>query len=86
MPAQYLKDQSEVHDRALLKALSVLDADSFWEESGKVKDQYNVCGFAALACLLEVLPPCRGHFLGYEMWHEEATRSAVGFAAMAFTA
>ncbi len=84
MPAQYLKGQSEVHDRALLKALSVLDADSFWEESGKVKDQYNVCGFAALACLLEVLPPCRGHFLGYEMWHEEATRSAVGFAAVVF--
>jgi MEMO1 family protein len=86
MPAQYMKDQSEFHDRALLEALSVLDADSFWEESGKVKDRYNVCGFAALACLLEVLPPCRGHFLGYEIWHEEATRSAVGFAAMVFTA
>ncbi len=86
MPAQYLKGHSEVHDRALLEALSVQDADAFWEESGKVKDQYNVCGFAALACLLEVLPPCKGHFLGYEMWHEEATRSAVGFAAMAFTA
>ena len=86
MPAQYLEDQSELHDRALIKALSVLDADAFWEESGKVKDRYNVCGFAALACLLEVLPPCRGHFLGYEIWHEEATRSAVGFAAMAFTA
>ena len=49
MPAQYLKGQSEVHDRALLKHLASLDADSFWEESRKVKDQYNVCGFAALA-------------------------------------
>jgi len=69
----------------LLKALTALDADSFWEDSGKVKDQYNVCGFAALACLQEVLPPCKGHLLGYEMWHEEATRSAVSYAAMAFT-
>lgn len=86
MPAQYLKGQSEAHDRALLKALCALDADSFWGESGKVKDQYNVCGFAALACLLEVLPSCKGHVLGYEMWHEEATRSAVSFAAVAFTA
>ena len=85
MPAQYLKGQSEVHDRALLKHLASLDADSFWEESRKVKDQYNVCGFAALAGLLEVLPPCKGHVLGYEMWHEEATRSAVSFAGMAFT-
>jgi len=83
-PAQYLKGLSEAHDRALLNALTALDADSFWEESGRVKDQYNVCGFAALACLLEVLPPCKGHLLGYEMWQEEATRSAVSYAAMAF--
>jgi MEMO1 family protein len=84
MPGQYLKGQSEVHDKALLNHLVSLDADSFWEESGRVKDQYNVCGFAALACLLEVLPPCKGHLLGYEMWQEEATRSAVSYAAMAF--
>ena len=84
MPGQYLKGQSEVHDKALLNHLVSLDADSFWEESRKVKDQYNVCGFAALACLLEVLPPCKGHLLGYEMWQEEATRSAVSYAAMAF--
>jgi hypothetical protein len=86
MPAEVLEGQSERHDRALLEALSALDADSFWEESRKVQDRYNVCGFSALACLLEVLPPCMGHFLGYEIWHEEATRSAVGFAAMGFTA
>ena len=84
MPAQYLKGQSEVHDRALLKHLASLDADSFWGESRKVKDQYNVCGFAALAGLLEVLPACQGHVLGYEMWHEETTRSAVSFSALAF--
>ncbi len=84
MPAQSLKGQSEVHDRALLKALATLDADSFWEESRKVKDQYNVCGFGALACLLEVLPPCKGRLLGYEIWHEDATRSAVSYAAVVF--
>lgn len=86
MPAQYMKAQSEAHDRTLLNSLTVLDADSFWKESGRVRDQFNVCGFAALGCLLEILPPCRGHLLGYEMWHEEATRSAVSYAAMAFTA
>jgi len=84
MPAQYMKGQSESHDRALLNSLAALDADSFWKESGRVKDQYNVCGFAALACLLEVLPAGKGHVLGYEMWHEEATRSAVSYAAVVF--
>jgi len=85
MPAQYMKGQTEAHDRALLDSLTVPDADSFWKESGRVKDQYNVCGFAALACLLEILPPCKGYLLDYEMWHEEATRSAVSYAAVAFT-
>jgi hypothetical protein len=85
MPAQYLKGQSEIHDRALLDSLTALNADLFWQESGRVKDKYNVCGFAALACLLEVLQPCKGHLLGYETWHEEAARSAVSYAAVAFT-
>ncbi|MCJ7593831.1 MAG: hypothetical protein MUO52_03535, partial [Desulfobacterales bacterium] len=72
--------------RNLLGHLARLDADQFWGESTKEKDQYNVCGFSALACLMEVLPPCRGQILEYLTWHEEATRSAVSFAAMVFTA
>ncbi|MBN1625585.1 MAG: AmmeMemoRadiSam system protein B, partial [Deltaproteobacteria bacterium] len=85
MPAEYLENQSEGHDRRLLKYLSVLDADCFWEESIKVNDRFNVCGFSALACLLEVIPLCRGEVLDYQVWHEEATRSAVGFAGVVFT-
>jgi AmmeMemoRadiSam system protein B len=85
MPAEYLKGRSEAHDRKLLEHLSALDPDLFWEESRKVKDQFNVCGFSALACLLEILPPCKGQILGYEIWHEDSTRSAVSFAAVVFT-
>ena len=84
MPARHLESRSEGHDKSLLQHLVSLDADGFWEESRKVNDQYNVCGFAALACLLEVLPPSRGRLLHYETWHEEATRSAVSFAAVVF--
>jgi AmmeMemoRadiSam system protein B len=84
-PARSLQNLSEAHDRILLKNLTSLDADRFWEESRRVKDRYNVCGFAALACLLEVLPESRGQVLQYEIWHEEATRSAVSFASVVFT-
>lgn len=84
MPARYLQGQSEAHDKNLLGHLCRLDADSFWEESKKVEDRFNVCGFSTLACLLEVLPPSRGEVLGYEQWHEEATRSAVSFSAVVF--
>jgi AmmeMemoRadiSam system protein B len=86
MPATHLQGQSEMHDQNLLKAFSDGHADAFWEESIRVNDQFNVCGFPAMACIMEVLPPSRGQILAYEIWHEKPTRSAVSFAAVGFTA
>ena len=83
--ATHLQNRSQEHDQNLLKYLTRLDAANFWEESRRVKDQFNVCGFSALACLLEVLPECQGELLHYEIWHEEPTRSAVSFASLVFT-
>ncbi|NOR05882.1 MAG: AmmeMemoRadiSam system protein B [Deltaproteobacteria bacterium] len=85
MPARSLESRSTAHDKNLLKHLSQLDAELFWEESRSVRDQYNVCGFSALACLLEILPRCRGNILNYQIWHDEATRSAVSFSSVVFT-
>ncbi|UCF57857.1 MAG: AmmeMemoRadiSam system protein B [Deltaproteobacteria bacterium] len=85
MPAEYLKGRSEAHDKKLLQYLSTFDPDRFWEESRNVEDKFNVCGFSALACLLEILPSCKGQILNYQIWHEEPTRSAVSFAAVVFT-
>ncbi|MDY6857345.1 MAG: AmmeMemoRadiSam system protein B [Thermodesulfobacteriota bacterium] len=85
MPAVHLEKQSETHDKSLLESLSKIDADQFWEESIKAKDQFNVCGFAALACMLEVLPQCKGKVFDYQIWHEEASRSAVSFSSVVFT-
>jgi AmmeMemoRadiSam system protein B len=84
MPARHLESRSQAHDKSLLQCLTSMDADGFWAESAKVRDQYNVCGFAALACLLELLPLSKGKLLHYETWHEESTRSAVSFAAVVF--
>jgi AmmeMemoRadiSam system protein B len=85
MPASYLQNRSEEHDRNLLTHLVAVDAANFWEESRSVKDQFNVCGFSALACLLEILPQCQGDLLTYEIWHEAPTRSAVSFASVVLT-
>jgi AmmeMemoRadiSam system protein B len=85
MPASFIIHESEGHDKQLLHCLCTRDADGFWSESEKIKDKYNVCGFSALACLLEILPPSNGHLLGYEVFKEEPTRSAVSFAAAIFT-
>lgn len=85
MPASHLQSEFESHDRALLAHLAECDADLFWQESRRVEDRFNVCGFSALACLLEILPPCTGETRHYEIWHEAATRSAVSFASVVFT-
>lgn len=84
-PASLIIRDSEHHDRQLLDFICSRDADGFWEESKKVNDRYNVCGFSALACLLETLPAGQGTLLTYETYREEPTKSAVSFAAAIFT-
>ena len=84
-PADYLERQTEIHDKNLLQHLCRFEIDNFWEESIAVEDRFNVCGFPAMACLLEVLPKGQGQLLGYRLRHEPATQSAVSFAAVVFT-
>jgi len=73
------------HDQALIAALAAADSRAFWEEARKTGDRYNVCGFSTLASLLDVLPGVKGRLLDYEFWREEATQSAVSYAAIALT-
>ncbi len=81
--ASALEMEARSHDHTLLEALMRVQPESFWRASLAVRDRYNVCGFSALACMLEVLPPSEGKLLHYEMWHEAPTRSAVSFCAAA---
>ena len=84
-PAGYLESRTRTHDRNLLESLARWETDRFWEESIKVGDQFNVCGFPAMACLLEILTESNGTILDYQMSLEPATQSAVSFAAVVFT-
>jgi AmmeMemoRadiSam system protein B len=84
-PAGYSESRTRNHDHNLLESLARWEADRFWEESIKVGDQFNVCGFPAMACLFEILPESSGTILDYQMSLEQATQSAVSFAAAVFT-
>jgi AmmeMemoRadiSam system protein B len=72
-------------DREVLDALTAGDASSFFQAGARGKNRYRICGFSALWTLLAVLPGVYGKVLDYEVWHEEPTRSAVSFAAVAFS-
>ncbi len=86
MSSRAIAEESEEHDRKLLAALTALDAAAFWAEGRRAGGRFNVCGFSALACLLELLPAgTRARQAAYHNWHEEPTRSAVSFAAAVLT-
>jgi AmmeMemoRadiSam system protein B len=80
-PASHYEDNFRAHDQALLDAVCAGSVTDFWAEGKRVQDQYHVCGFGALACLLEILPGLNGRVLDYQVWHEDQTRSAVSFAS-----
>lgn len=86
VPASSMLLEAKEHDHSLLDAICLGDVTSFWSLVQKVNNKYNVCGFSTLALLLELLSCKTGFVLGYDFWMEEATQSAVSFAAMAFPA
>ena len=73
---------ARAHDKRLIDLICSGDVEGFWGEMQNVKGYYNVCGFSALACLLEVQPQVKGQLFGYDFWEEEPTQSAVSYAAI----
>lgn len=80
--ASFLKMEAKSHDMALLEAVCKGDVEEFWKKAKSVDNRYNVCGLSCLATLLEIHPQRKGYLLDYEFWEEEATQSAVSFAAV----
>jgi AmmeMemoRadiSam system protein B len=76
--------EAKEHDRSLLSAICQGDVTAFWSEAQRENNKYNVCGLSTLALLLELLSGKKGYVLGYDFWMEEATQSAVSYAALAF--
>lgn len=81
-----LEEDFRAYDREVLSALSAGDALALFEAGVRARNRYRICGFSALWTLLAVSPGLRGTVLDYDIRHEEPTRSAVSFAAVAFTA
>lgn len=73
------------HDKNIIEAVRDGDVEKLWEITARVEDRYNVCGFSTLACLLEICPHSHGILLGYDIYEEAQTNSAVTFTAMALT-
>jgi AmmeMemoRadiSam system protein B len=80
-----LEPDFRAYDREILTALAAGDPSAFFLTGARARNRHRICGFSAMWTLLAVLPGIRGTILDYDIWHEDPTRSAVSFAAMAFT-
>ncbi|MBC7349976.1 MAG: AmmeMemoRadiSam system protein B [Candidatus Aminicenantes bacterium] len=83
-PASEFKEEVLAFDHGLVEALLHRQAELFWRLLRENGDRFNLCGFPALATLLEIITAGRGYFLGHELVEESATRSAVSFASLVY--
>ncbi|MDR4505898.1 MAG: AmmeMemoRadiSam system protein B [Candidatus Scalindua sp.] len=75
-----LKDE----DLNLLKQAENLDAQAFYECIKKNNDKRRICGYPAIYAMLNVIKAKEGKLLKYSQDNDQATRSTVTFASMAF--
>ncbi len=78
--------ETEAKDRRLIGALERGDPDAFFAAVAADGDRTRICGAAPLATLLDVLRGVPGRLLHYDRTRDDATRSAVTFASLAFHA
>jgi AmmeMemoRadiSam system protein B len=80
--ASSLMSEIRDFDARLIHAICHGDPEGFWTEIKQVENRYNVCGFSSIAFLLELFTGAVGQKVGYDIWEEEETQSAVSFAAI----
>lgn len=80
--ANLMLEETRMQDKRLMDAICRNDVKGFWEETQKSEGRFNVCGFSAISCLLEICSNAEGEVLGYDIWEESVTQSAVSFAAI----
>jgi AmmeMemoRadiSam system protein B len=71
-------------DKLLLKYLESCDAESFFEAISAVRDKNKICGLSPAYSLLKICRPQYGKIIGYNIWNESETKSAVSFGSIAF--
>lgn len=71
-------------DNLLLKYLESCDAESFFKSVSEVQDKNKICGLSPAYSLLKICNPECGKIIGYDIWNETETKSAVSFSSIAF--
>jgi hypothetical protein len=76
--------RTEVTARRLIAALERLDRAAFFHEIARDGDATRICGFSPLDAFLGVMDGAAGRLLHYDRSRDDATRSSVTYASLAF--
>ena len=83
-PAESILPRAHASDRRILDCLLAGDGPSIYAHAAETGDLYKVCGLPALLVIAELLKGKPGMLLDYQTYREQATSSAVTYAAAMF--
>lgn len=74
----------EAEDAETIRYMTEQDVEGFVAAIRRDRDKRNICGFAPISAMLEVMPPSRGRLLKYDVTCMDQQGSHVSFASVVF--
>jgi len=84
LPASAMMADVREADRVLVDHLARLDVDAYMDAVRESDDAYRICGLSPTYLALKAAGATSASVLGYDVWDEAETDSAVSFSAIAF--
>lgn len=84
VPASTILPAALENDRHILSLIQQGEAVELFRHACETGDRYNVCGLPAILVFARIMREGRGRLLDHRVCREEATESAVTYAAMVF--
>ena len=84
VPAESILPRAQSSDRRILDRLLAGDGAAIYAHAAETGDSYKVCGLHALVLIAELMKGKTGTLLDYQTYREQATSSAVTYAAAMF--
>ncbi|MCK9230792.1 MAG: AmmeMemoRadiSam system protein B [Syntrophales bacterium] len=83
-PAPVILPEALENDRRILSLIEQGDAEGLFSNACRTDHRFHVCGFPAMMVFVRLMRESRGRLLDHRVYHEDATGSAVTYAAMVF--
>lgn len=77
-------DELNNEDKILINHLSKINKEAFFQEISKNNDKRRICGLSPFYAMLNLINPNSSKVLGYNLWDDTSTKTAVSFCSIAY--